>query len=172
MNNFCIVLCHSSQRHDTSTPSLMMAGMIWDGACNFVQAMPRYSHKIERLDKLRSLPRKVEGRNAQFCVCASLIYTGAISGYRGRVLVCRAAPWPVIENIYVVLQRCWYGRKKENKKKWTKSWFVRSKRSLQQFVRNWLLSGTQRVFKITSGCQNNFTLPILFSTKHGMFEEW
>ena len=36
-----------------------MAGMIWDGACNFVQAMPRYLHKIERLDKLASVPHKV-----------------------------------------------------------------------------------------------------------------
>ena len=72
---FCIVLCHSSHRHDTSTPPLTIAGMIWDGACNFVQAMPRYLHKIERLDKLASVPRKVGGRNAQFCVCASLVWT-------------------------------------------------------------------------------------------------
>ena len=56
------------------------------------------------------------------------------SMHRGRLLVCRAAPRPVIENVYVMLQRCWYWRKyykkKRNKKKeWTKSWFVRSKSS-------------------------------------------
>ena len=72
---FCIVLCHSSHRPDTSTPPLTMAGMIWEGTCNFVHAMKLYLHKIERLDKLASVPRKVGVRNAQFCVCASLVCT-------------------------------------------------------------------------------------------------
>ena len=35
----------------------------------------KHLHKIERLDKLASLPRKPGGRNAQFCVCASLVWT-------------------------------------------------------------------------------------------------
>ena len=39
-----------------------MAGMIWDGACNAGQAMPLYLHKIERLDKLASVPRKPGGK--------------------------------------------------------------------------------------------------------------
>ena len=30
--------------------------------------------------------------------------------HSGWVLVCRAAPWTVIKNMYVVLQRCWYRR--------------------------------------------------------------
>ena len=66
------MLWHSSHRHDTSAPPLTMAGMIWDGACNFVQAM---LHKIERLDKFASVQLKPGGRNAQFCVCASLVWT-------------------------------------------------------------------------------------------------
>ena len=52
-----------------------MIGMNWDGTCNFMQAMPRYLHHIQRRHILVSVPCKVGGRNAQFCVCASLVCT-------------------------------------------------------------------------------------------------
>ena len=65
----------------------------------------------------------LHGVNSRWQFCCSV--------HTGRVLVCWASPWPVIENIYVVFQRCWYWnnitKKKNKKKEWTKFWFVRSK---------------------------------------------
>ena len=58
--------------------------------CNVVQAMPRYLQKIERLDKLVSVTRKPGGRNAQFCVCASLVWTRLKASVSGR----GDKPWP------------------------------------------------------------------------------
>ena len=53
-----------------------MAGMIRDGACNFVQAMPRYLYKIERLDKLASVQHKVGGGKKRIILrlCLSRLY--------------------------------------------------------------------------------------------------
>ena len=63
--------------------------------------------------------------------------------HRGRVLVCPAAPWPVIENIYVVLQSCWYWKnitkKRGTRRSGLNSGLCEVKVALQQFVRNWLL---------------------------------
>ena len=61
-----------------------------------------------------------------------------------------------------VLQRCWYWRK-YYKQRGTRRMSGQNpglceiKVALQQFVYNWLLSSTQRILKITSGCQSNFT---------------
>ena len=69
--------CIKHRPHDRKTVSQtqLAASLKQKLACNVVQAMPRYLHKIERLDKLASVPRKPGGRNAQFCVCASLVWT-------------------------------------------------------------------------------------------------
>ena len=52
-----------------------------------------YLHKIERLDKLASVPRKVGGRNAQFCDCASLVCT-RLPAARVTDSLCQPS-WPV-----------------------------------------------------------------------------
>ena len=81
-----------------------------------------------------------------------------------------------LRRVIIILQ------KKRNKKEWTKSWFVRSKSSFATICKQLTvklytkdissISCTQRILKITSGCQSNFTLQILLSTKHDMLVEW
>ena len=81
--------------------------------------MPRYLHQNERLDKLASVPRKVGGRNGQFCVCASsvrgftLSQTVPVPGGHGSLYVSRVGrssadpvPAPGCTNQNVQRQPC------------------------------------------------------------------
>ena len=94
----------------------------------------------------------LHGVNSRRQFCCSM--------HRGRVLVCRAAPWPVIQNIYVVLQRCWHWKK-----------YYKKKEEQEEGVDEILVCAKQKMLGM-SVKQSNFTLQIFISTKHGMLEEW
>ena len=93
-----------------------------------------------RVNQESNLLRKIMGLQEALLKLISAWSESCCSMHRCRVLVHRAAPRPVIENIYVVLQRCdieKYITKKEEQEEVDKNPAVcEVKVALQQFVRN------------------------------------
>ena len=106
----------------------------------------------------------LHGVNSRRQFCCSM--------HRDRVLVSRAAVRKYLRRVTALLiLKKYYKKRGTRRRSILNSVFCEVKVALQQFVRNWLLSCTQRIIKITSGCLSNYTLQILLSTKHGMLEE-
>ena len=63
-------------------------------------------------------------------------------------------------------------KKRNKKKKWTKSWFVRRKSTFTTIFKELTVKLYIKDIKNYIRTQCNFTLQILLSTKHGLLEEW
>ena len=170
-----------------------MAGMIWDGTYNFVQTMPRYLHKIERLYKLLSVPlssvRGFTSAISRWHARDMVHYNSACSEHwtagDSAVAVCIEVGCLCVEQYQKLLLKKHLHyftallklkkilqTKRNKKKEWTKSWFVRSQGSSATICKKFTFKRTQRILQIGSGCQSNFSLLILLSKKQGMLEEF